>query len=403
MRNLKQSLWVLALGISFTGLSTTSLAAAVPAQQDQDQYRNQDQDRNDNQRGARWYFQQGLQDGRHDRQYGGNRSDHQQPRNSNALSVYRDGYNHGFRNIPTNEPQRQGVIVNYFEQGLRDGQSDRQTGASRTDHPQPSDSNDLSAYRDGYKHGYRNIPTNQREYPTRVMNYFDQGLQDGRHDRQYGGNRSDHQQPRNSNDLSAYRDGYKHANNGNYDNPNNGNNNYTSRGDNQPEYLPAGTRLAILTNEQIDSNTANTNQVYSGQVNQDVTDNAGEIIISRGSPAELVIRTFSSGSDMTLDVQAINVNGRRYRISTAPLRQTGRNGLGMNKRTAEMVGGGALIGTIIGAVVGHGEGAAIGAAVGAAGGAGAQALTKGKQVSIPAETVLTFSLNNSVTLAPDEQ
>jgi hypothetical protein len=66
------------------------------------------------------------------------------------------------------------------------------------------------------------------------------------------------------------------------------------------------------------------------------------------------------------------------------------------------VGGGALIGTIIGAVVGHGKGAAIGAAVGAAGGAGAEVLTKGKQVSIPAETVLTFSLNNSVTLAPDE-
>jgi hypothetical protein len=192
-------------------------------------------------------------------------------------------------------------------------------------------------------------------------------------------------------------------NNENYNNPNNGNNNYSPRGDNQPEYLPAGTRLAILTNEQIDSNSPNTNQIYSGQVDRDVTDNAGEIIVSRGSPAELVIRTFSSGSDMTLDVQAITVNGRRYRISTAPLRQTGRNGLGMNKRTAEMVGGGALIGTIIGAVVGHGKGAAIGAAVGAAGGAGAQVLTKGKQVSIPAETVLTFSLNNSVTLAPDEQ
>ena len=196
---------------------------------------------------------------------------------------------------------------------------------------------------------------------------------------------------------------YNNSSNGNYDNRNNSNNNYSSRGDNQPEYLPAGTRLAILTNEQIDSNTANTSQIYSGQVDQDVTDNAGEIIISRGSPAELVIRTFSSGTDMTLDVQAITVNGRRYRISTAPLRQTGRNGLGMNKRTAEMVGGGALIGTIIGAVVGHGKGAAIGAAVGAAGGAGAQVLTKGKQVSIPAETVLTFSLNNSVTLAPDEQ
>jgi outer membrane lipoprotein SlyB len=66
-----------------------------------------------------------------------------------------------------------------------------------------------------------------------------------------------------------------------------------------------------------------------------------------------------------------------------------------------MVGGGAVIGTIIGAIVGHGKGAAIGAAVGAAGGAGAQVLTKGKQVIIPAETVLQFNLDQAVTLAPE--
>jgi hypothetical protein len=35
-RNLKKSILVLALGIAFTGLSTPSLGAAVPAQQDQD-------------------------------------------------------------------------------------------------------------------------------------------------------------------------------------------------------------------------------------------------------------------------------------------------------------------------------------------------------------------------------
>ena len=234
---------------------------------------------------------------------------------------------------------------------------------------------------------------------TRVTFRDDQGVS-----RRYSTSQIQSLQLSSTGRMIRYNQNHRNSrNNGNYNNPDNGNNNYSSRGDNQPEYLPAGTRLAILTNEQIDSNTANTNQFYSGQVDQDVTDNAGEIIISRGSSAELVIRTYSSDSDMTLDVQALTVNGRRYRISTAPLRQTGRNGLGMNKRTAEMVGGGSLIGTIIGAIVGHGKGAAIGAAVGAAGGAGAEVLTKGKQVSIPAETVLTFSLNNSVTLAPDEQ
>jgi hypothetical protein len=48
---------------------------------------------------------------------------------------------------------------------------------------------------------------------------------------------------------------------------------------------------------------------------------------------------------------------------------------------------------LIGAVAGGGKGAAIGAAVGAAGGAATQVLTRGKEVQIPAETVLTFRLD----------
>ena len=179
-----------------------------------------------------------------------------------------------------------------------------------------------------------------------------------------------------------------------------------SNNDNQPEFLPAGTQLVILTNEAVDSKTAAANQLYSAQVNQDVIDSSNELIVPKGSPAQLMIRTVSSGgvtgsSQITLDIQSITVNGRRYNVTTTDLKEKGRSGLGANTRTAEMVGGGAVIGTIIGAIVGHGKGAAIGAAVGAAGGAGAQVLTKGKQVIIPAETTLKFSLDQSVTLAPE--
>src|SRR6266478_4705113 len=96
-RNLKQSLWVLALGIAFTGFSTTS-RAALPAQRDLDQDRNQNRTRNDNPKGDRVYFQQGVQDGQHDRQFGGNRSEHPQPNDANELRAYRDGYKQGIRN-----------------------------------------------------------------------------------------------------------------------------------------------------------------------------------------------------------------------------------------------------------------------------------------------------------------
>src|SRR6266404_7955021 len=104
-RNLRKSLWVLVLGIAFTGLSTTSQAAALPAPQDKDQERSYYQERNDNQ----VYFQQGVQDGQHDRQFGSNRSDHPQLTDAKDLRAYRDGYKQGFRNTAS-EPKAPGRV-----------------------------------------------------------------------------------------------------------------------------------------------------------------------------------------------------------------------------------------------------------------------------------------------------
>ena len=63
-----------------------------------------------------------------------------------------------------------------------------------------------------------------------------------------------------------------------------------------------------------------------------------------------------------------------------------------------MVGGGAVLGTLLGAIAGGGKGAAIGAVAGAATGAGVQVLTRGKEVRVPAETVLNFRLDQPLYL-----
>jgi hypothetical protein len=99
-----------------------------------------------------------------------------------------------------------------------------------------------------------------------------------------------------------------------------------------------------------------------------------------------------------IDVQSMTVTGRRYLVSTSDLKQTSGTGIGANRGTAETVGGGAALGTIIGAIAGGKKGAAIGVLVGAAGGAGVQVLNRGKDVRVPAETLLTFTLNKPVTL-----
>ena len=168
--------------------------------------------------------------------------------------------------------------------------------------------------------------------------------------------------------------------------------------------LPAGTEISVLTNENIDSKTAQEGQAFPADVAEDVTNAAGTVVIPKGSEAELVIRrvgsagTVTGSSDLALDLQSIKVGGRRYRVSTEDIEESGRAGLGKNKRTAEMVGGGAVLGTLIGAIAGGGKGAAIGAATGAAAGAGTQVLTRGKAVEVPAETKLRFKLDQSLRL-----
>jgi hypothetical protein len=167
--------------------------------------------------------------------------------------------------------------------------------------------------------------------------------------------------------------------------------------------LPAGTEIAVLTNQAIDSKGANEGQTYPADVAENVQNSAGQVVIPKGSPAELVIRKTSAGgvtgnAEVTLDLQSVKVGDRRYVVNTADLQREGSGGIGMNKRTGEMVGGGAALGTLIGAIAGHGKGAAIGAATGAAAGAGAQILTKGKSVQVPAETTLRFKLDKPLQL-----
>jgi len=167
--------------------------------------------------------------------------------------------------------------------------------------------------------------------------------------------------------------------------------------------LPTGTEIAVLTNQTIDSSTASVGQTFSADVANNVMDEYGHVVIPKGSAAELVLRGASrsgvtSNAELALDLQSIRVGNRRYLVDTQDLEERASGGLGANKRTAEMVGGGAALGTLIGAIAGGGKGAAIGAVAGAGAGAGTQILTRGKSVKVPAETTLRFRLDQPLGL-----
>src|SRR5260370_9673947 len=172
--------------------------------------------------------------------------------------------------------------------------------------------------------------------------------------------------------------------------------------------LSPGTEISVRNEETIDSGKAVEGQTFPAEVTRDVLDAAGNVVIPRGSNAQIVIRSASKGgrfrgaSDLVMDLPSVSINGRRYELSTADLAQRGRSGVGVNRRTGEFAGGGAAIGAIIGAIAGGGKGAAIGAGSGAGAGAVTQILTKGT-IKEPAETILTFKLDSPLRVVEAQQ
>jgi hypothetical protein len=156
----------------------------------------------------------------------------------------------------------------------------------------------------------------------------------------------------------------------------------------------------VRTNEAINS-THPEGRTYQGDIATEVVDTQGNVLLPKGSQVELVIleakeKSGVKGAMLQLGMRSVTVNGNTYLVVSEDVTQT--SGLGRNKKTAQNVGIGAALGTLIGAVTGGGKGAAIGGLAGAAAGAAVQILTQGKEVRIPAESVLRFQLDEPIRL-----
>ncbi len=166
--------------------------------------------------------------------------------------------------------------------------------------------------------------------------------------------------------------------------------------------VPSGTTLSVRLSEGLNSETATQGQSFRATLDSPLAAD-GEVAIPAGYDVQgHVVSVKSAGkfagkSELVLQLDRISAGGKHYDIQTNPY---AKNGSSRGVNTAEKVGAGAGIGAIIGAIAGGGKGAAIGAAAGGGLGGGVQAATKGQQIKLPAETVLTFTLSNSVTVTP---
>ena len=161
--------------------------------------------------------------------------------------------------------------------------------------------------------------------------------------------------------------------------------------------VPVGTELDVRLQSSLSSDTAQVEDRFEATTMVDVRNDA-RVLIPAGSTMRGVVSgveragRLDRSASLTLTFDQVTIAGRAY-----PLRATLTNALeaGGYKQDAGKIGIGAAVGAIIGGIIGGGQGALTGILIG---GGGVVAATEGKDVELPAGTVLRVRLDAPLTI-----
>ena len=154
--------------------------------------------------------------------------------------------------------------------------------------------------------------------------------------------------------------------------------------------------------DTLSSKTAQDGQTFSGTLANGIAAH-GKVVIPAGSAVTGVVTEaksagrFKGEAILAVKLTSINVRGVPRNVGTDEYVVTQK---GKGKRSAVMIGGGTGGGALIGGLAGGGKGALIGGLVGAGAGTAGAAFTGNKELTIPAESVVTVRTTSSITIQP---
>jgi len=167
-----------------------------------------------------------------------------------------------------------------------------------------------------------------------------------------------------------------------------------------PVTVPDETVIHVTLNQAVASDENRPGDHFEATVSQPIVI-ANKTIIPAGSPVQgLVVDAHHSGRLMgrgrlQLALETVTVDGRNYEIRTSARTKVGGK---HKKRNLELIAGGAGGGALIGAIAAGGKGVLIGGPIGAGAGTAAAFFTGKKDVRLPPETSLTFTLEQPLTV-----
>ena len=161
--------------------------------------------------------------------------------------------------------------------------------------------------------------------------------------------------------------------------------------------VPAGTEIDVRLERELNSSTAQVEDRFTATAMVDLYQ-GNDVLIPAGSVLRGVIssvnkatRTDRKGS-LTVAFDQISVRGRSYPIHGTVTQALESEGI---KGEAAKIGAGAGVGAIIGGILGGAKGALLGVLIG---GGGTIAATEGKDVALPAGSVLRVKFDSPVVI-----
>ena len=165
--------------------------------------------------------------------------------------------------------------------------------------------------------------------------------------------------------------------------------------------VPAGTALSVRLVEGIDTGKTPEGSSFEATLASPLMVNGTEVAAVGSTATGKVTNVVSSGrlstpAELALTLTSLTPRGgAKVAIATNTWSMKGES---HKKRDIEMMGGGAAAGAVIGAIAGGRKGAAIGTLVGGGGGTAVAAETGKKEIRLPSETKLSFTLSQAITL-----
>ena len=166
--------------------------------------------------------------------------------------------------------------------------------------------------------------------------------------------------------------------------------------------IPDGTVLTVRLTESLSSELNDKGDTFLASLASPITLGDRVVVPADAEVQGRVVEVQSAGRfsgrpGLVIEVTRLAYNGQSYELNSS---QYSKQGASRTTRTAATIGGGAGVGALIGGILGGGRGAAIGAMIGAGTGAGVQASGKPAEVQLPAESMVSFRLQNPLTVIP---